>query len=129
MGKQLTLFITDIIKSNESPATVEKLVRQEAVKLMDEGIKKSLAHADKVNDGWSDLAYGFLVKFIKGHRQFTNEEIRSASKGIVPEPPSNCAWGGVMVRAKRSGIIEKAGYVTSKNPARHCAPVSVWVVI
>lgn len=98
------------------------------LQLRDIGIQKAVDHADAVHDGWSDKAYSFLLNFIKSSREFMTEDIREAAIGIVPEPLSNRAWGSVVLKAARNGLIYKSGIVQVKNPKAHMANANVWKV-
>jgi len=81
------------------------------------------------NEAWSERAYLFLLEYIKGKKRFMVEEMRIASEGIVPEPPSNRAWGGVIRRAVFNKLVRRAGYKPVSNPKAHCAPCTVWEVV
>ena len=56
------------------------------------------------------------------------EDIRLASEKKVPIPPSNRAWGGVVVRASKAGLITRAGFSNVKNAKAHSTPATVWRV-
>lgn len=94
--------------------------------LRDEGIKRSVDHADDVIDSWSDRAYRFLNDYIKSNREFMAEDVRVASINQLPEPPSLRAWGGVFVRAAKSGLIVRIGFRNVINHKAHSTPASVW---
>lgn len=96
--------------------------------LRDIGMKRSLDHAEKVHDNWTTLAYSFLLGFIKTNKTFLAEDVRLASDGIVPEPPSNRAWGSVIVMAKKNDLIHRIGYSEVKNPKAHRTPATLWEV-
>jgi len=85
------------------------------------GIQAALNHANAVHTNWSDQAYQFLKKYIESNTEFMAEDVRNASVGIVPQPPSLRAWGGVMRRAIMEGLISKAGIKTVKNIKAHRA--------
>jgi len=54
------------------------------------GIKRAEQNANDKHKNWSGLAYLFLLAYINdGHNEFMAEQVRNASRGIVPEPPSN----------------------------------------
>jgi len=91
--------------------------------LRDRGIEQAVSHAGQK---WTDQAYQFLLLFCNGHAEFMAEDVRRASKGCVPEPPSKRAWGGVIVRASKAGLIERVGYRQVKNAKAHCTPAAVW---
>lgn len=97
--------------------------------LRDKGIKQSIDTANESVENWSKLAYDFLLKYIKTHKRFMVEEMRIASLGIVPIPPSNRAWGGIVVRAKGNGLIYSAGTRTVKNPKAHHANANYWKTV
>lgn len=92
----------------------------------DMGIAKAIDHADKVYDKWSDKAFDFLLKYLQSSTEFMVEDIRKASIGIVPEPPSLRAWGGIIVRAAKANLIKRIGFKNVQNEKAHCTPASVW---
>jgi hypothetical protein len=117
MEIQLKLFNAD--QKITIPKSTGKLLR-------DVGINNSVMHADLVNKNWSDDAYNFLLQYINSNKEFMAEELRASSKGIVPDPPSLRAWGSVIVRAVKSGLITRTEYRNVSNPKAHCTPASVW---
>jgi len=96
--------------------------------LRDKGIKKALDNANNTHNKWSDKAYDFLLKYIKYQNQFMTEDVRIASEKAIPKPPSNRAWGSVILRASRSGLINRVGFANVKNAKAHKTPASVWRV-
>ena len=96
--------------------------------LRDKGIKKALDNANNTHNEWSDKAYDFLLKYIKYQNQFMTEDVRVASEKAIPKPPSNRAWGSVILRASRSGLINRVGFANVKNAKAHKTPASVWRV-
>jgi len=94
--------------------------------LRDEGIERAITHADYASEGWSELAYAFLKKYIESHSIFMAEDVRQAASGIVPLPPSNRAWGGIMVRAAHENLIYRCGFRNVKNARAHCTPAALW---
>lgn len=107
---------------------MQKSKIKEGQELRDLGIKKALDNANKVFD-WAELAYKFLLIYTKSNKEFMAEEVRAASIGIVPEPPSNRAWGGVFVHASKSKLIKRIGYKQVTNPKAHRTPATLWEVI
>lgn len=89
-------------------------------------MKRAVDHANRVYQGWSAIATSFLMQFIHKKETFMTEDLRAASEGIVPEPPHTRAWGSVVNKAARAGVIERVGFAPTKNPTAHKAPVGVW---
>ncbi len=94
--------------------------------LKEMGIKKALDSADEMHENWTDQAYGFFIKYLETHNIFTTEEVRLASDGIVPEPPSKRAWGGITGRLAKAKLIHRIGYTKVKNPKAHSATCTLW---
>lgn len=92
----------------------------------DQAIKRASDHAEAVDPGWNEKAFEFLKEFIKTNASFQCEDVRYASQGIVPLPPSNRAWGSIVRRAFREGLIKHVAYRNVKNINAHSALASVW---
>jgi len=114
---QGSLFPTTVAASQVPPSGND---------LRDRGMQQAVEHADKTSTGWSDVAYAFLVEYLATHREFMTEDARLASHGIVPEPPSKRAWGSVIIRAAKSGLIKRIGFRNVKNAKAHSTPAAVW---
>ena len=79
------------------------------------------------NVQWSEEAFEFLKLFVSVSRgNFMAEDIRYASKGIVPKPNSARAWGSIILRAKKEGLIKAMGYDKVKNETAHRTPAGLW---
>lgn len=91
-------------------------------------IKQSLDHANQEIPDWSKLAMDGLRQYASVVDNFITEEARRWLVGIVPEPPDNTAWGGVIVKAKNIGLIEPLEGVFRKTEDKisHCRPCQVW---
>lgn len=94
--------------------------------LRDVGMSKAIDNANRQNPNWSEIAYAFLLTYIAQNKEFMAEDVREASKLVVPCPPSKRSWGGIIVRAAKSGLISKLGTRNVKNPKAHCTPATVW---
>lgn len=90
------------------------------------GIKRAVESADRKCDNWREIAYQFLEEYAREHESFMGEDVRKASKGIVPDPPNLRAWGGIISRAKNNNLIEHSGYGQVSNPTSHSANASIW---
>ena len=96
--------------------------------LRDVGIAKAIDNAERHHENWTYYAYQFLLNYTKSHKEFMAEDVRVASEGIVDMPPSKRAWGGVFVRAVKSGLIRRKGFQNVKNSKAHCTPATLWEV-
>ena len=95
----------------------------------DQGIQRSLFSAEKKSPGWLEMAVAALENYILNHpdEKFQTEDVRIwAYEYGLPKPKNDRAWGSVVVRAKREGIIHFVGYANVKNPRAHSTPASVW---
>lgn len=92
----------------------------------DEGIRRSSDHAEAVDPGWKDTAYGMLEEFCKARRGclFTSEDVRRWCELRGFDTPVPKAWGHVMLRAARAGLIVKHGFTVAKQ--RHGSPCPQW---
>jgi hypothetical protein len=111
----------------EQPYVPTRRPRQHAgAALRDEGIARS---ARSAGHAWHESALRWLRTYIgAGSRAFTCDDVRlSAERNGLPRPPDSRAWGAVMLRAKREGIIRPTDrFVPSTDPACHCGPRRVW---
>lgn len=99
-----------------------------ALEERDKGIEAALSNADWKDTDWPDKAYEFLKCFLRNHNgPFMVEEVRSYAALLdFPLPPSARSWGGIITRAAREGIVQKAGYGTTKNVKAHGTPAALW---
>ena len=91
-----------------------------------EGMQQAIDHANDKEPKWSDIAYGFLLRYMRSNVRFMTEDVRQASEGVVPEPPSQRAWGAVIIRAVKEKKIVRHSYQKVKNVKAHSTPASVW---
>jgi|TARA_R110000764_G_scaffold50754_4_gene111483 hypothetical protein len=101
----------------------------ESIILKNKGINAAVDNANKTIKGWSQMAANFLIDYMESNDEFMAEDVRLASRGIVPEPPSKRAWGSIFSVAAKNNIIKRIGYNTVKNPKAHGTPASVWQVV
>ena len=89
----------------------------------DDGMKRAVDHADRVSHAWSVLAYQMLIDYLRYDGPFLAEEyVAWAKDGGIPDPPDNRAFGAIIQRAARAGLIVKAGY----REDRYCSPKTLW---
>lgn len=119
---QPTLF--DQVKSRDQFSGIV------AKQLRDAGMKKAVDHANAVSPNWSEKAYKRLLEFIdRVPGEFMIEDVRAFS--VLDDgfemPPNSKAWGSVVVRAFKAGIIKRVRYDQAKGPKCHMTTVSVWI--
>jgi hypothetical protein len=101
-----------------------------ATQLRDTGMKMALEHAEQITESWGDKCFELLKQYLELNREkFLTEYFRTwcETGNRIAEPPSKRAYGGVMSRAARAGLIRSTGYAPTSNPKAHCAPTNVWV--
>jgi hypothetical protein len=101
----------------------------DAIEARDKGINKALTHAEQECEGWGEKAYDLIKQYLSEvSTSFMAEEIRSyAAMYDFPLPPHARAWGAVIVRAAKEGLIKKVGYGQVMNRKAHMANASVWI--
>lgn len=96
----------------------------------DKGMRQALNHAERETPAWGDRAYEALKSFLDYHpsEYFFGENVRewASEQELVPDPPHARAWGGVIAKAARSGLIEKQGIGQVSNPKAHKANAAIW---
>lgn len=97
-------------------------------KLAEAGMKAAEINANARHHGWSEKALEFLKGYAEINPIFLAEDVRFASQGIVPSPPSQRSWGSIMVQAAKEGwIYNKEGETRKvKNSKAHRANANVW---
>lgn len=91
------------------------------------GIQLSYDKQNEIVESWGDMALDFVRVFARSNEEFITEDIRVASVGIVEEPENGKAYGAVILKACKSGIITWSGrYAEMKNPRSHSCPKKVW---
>lgn len=91
----------------------------------DFGMQRAIDHADATRHDWSEGAYDLLKTYSRIMQEFMTEDVRlwADSRGFAP-PPDTRAWGAVVNRAVREGLIVRTGYAPSKTG--HMRPTAVW---
>ena len=97
----------------------------EAAARRDFGIERAIDHADRTDVFWSDTAYAHVMEFCRVQKAFLTEEARAfaESRGLNP-PPDGRAWGAVMRRAAKNGLIQRIGYKPAKSS--NLSPKCLW---
>ena len=94
-------------------------------------MEQALSHADQVSPAWRDRAYEVLKAYVEQHphEQFFGEDVRewAYAQGDLPEPPHARAWGGIIAKAAKAGVIVQHGIGQVKNPKAHRANAAIWM--
>lgn len=95
----------------------------------DEGIRIAEAHAASQSPDWPELAWFFLKAAVEWRNlsRFQTTDFRKwAEARGLPRPPDPRAYGGVMRRAARAGMIVADGYAPKTDSQAHCCPATIW---
>lgn len=95
-------------------------------KLKESGAAAALRNADVSHMEWSDYALALLENFARGRETFSSDDFRKQVAGVLPDPPSLNAFGGLFISASRGGIIQHVGYVKSRRRSAHSRVVGLW---
>lgn len=91
------------------------------------GIEVSAMNAEAKHPGWTDEALKWLVAFMARKDKFMAEEVRVfAEENGFNHPEHKRAWGGVMLKAARRGMIRRFDYGQTSNPKAHRANATIW---
>lgn len=86
----------------------------------DAGMNQAIQHAERVDDEWPDLAYGFLYRYALTHELFEGWQVTAEAKRLGYDAPTDSrAWGSIYTKAIRNGVIAMVG--TGRNPHRHAS--------
>lgn len=103
---------------------------REAQQAKTSGMTRAVDHANAVSDRWSERAFSMLLDFLRGlqnNREFMTEQFRQyAYHRGLEAPPSERAFGAIIFRAAKSGLIISTGTGKVSNPKAHQANAAVW---
>lgn len=98
--------------------------------LRDAGMHAALSHAERVDDDWPAQAMWALREYIRRHpgAEFMTEAVRvyAYNRLNVPQPPHCRAWGSIIRKASREGLIRFVRLAPVKTASSHMANASVW---
>jgi hypothetical protein len=92
-------------------------------------MKTTSAHVAQ-DSQWNEKAYLALCDYLDGHigEEHVGEEIRAALEAIgVPTPQEKRAWGPVLKRAEKNGLLKNVGYAPTKSS--NGSPKVLWAII
>lgn len=79
---------------------------------------------------WRDAAYAELKAFVARYpnRDFLAYDVREFAKNRgLPAAATDAAWGSVMVRAKRAGLIQRVGFgIRPPSGNSNSTSVALW---
>lgn len=100
----------------------------EAVARRDRGMSLAADKANRDSAGWTEAAMRGLEKYISAHDGdfFLTEQVRAWCEELelVDEPANSKAWGSVMQKAARDGMIKRYGYAPAKSS--NLSPKCLW---
>jgi hypothetical protein len=91
-------------------------------------IQRATDHQEKRLPGWNERALKMLMYFSRITDDFITEDFRYwAEKNGLEEPGEPRAYGGIVLKASRMGMIIPTGHFRNmKNPKSHENPKRVW---
>lgn len=109
------------------PSVLKKEYRnpEEGKRLRDQGINRAVNHVERITADWKKKALQIVKDYPR--TEFKTEDVRGFAYRIgLPEPLSERAWGAIINKAKKLGIIEFVRFEAVNNPKAHRTPASVW---
>ncbi|MCI2809363.1 hypothetical protein [Eoetvoesiella caeni] len=98
--------------------------------LRDAGMHTAIGHAAATHDDWPEQAFEALQTYVATHpgKEFMAEDVRNYAYDVlaIPYPPHCRAWGSIIARAAREGMIRRVGIGPVKTASSHMANASVW---
>ncbi|NII73937.1 tartrate dehydratase beta subunit/fumarate hydratase class I family protein [Dyella sp. SG562] len=92
----------------------------EAVAKRDAAMEQALSAAERQDDEWPELAYGFLYRYAQRHQEFEAWHVTQAAERMgYGAPTTDRAWGSIFRKAIREGVMTMVGL--GKNPNRHAS--------
>lgn len=91
------------------------------------GIDRVGRKADWLQDGWRASAYDWLRRWllVKNGKLFLTEDfVQFAESQGLAKPHDGRAYGAVIQRAARYGLIRKMGYAPANSS--NCSPKCLW---
>jgi hypothetical protein len=91
-------------------------------------MRRAKEHADRVEPNWSDCAMGWVRIYALAKEEFICEDVRRYAEGRgLPLPPDGRAWGSVMMKASRAGLIQATDRIrNATDPKVHMNPSRIW---
>jgi len=95
------------------------------------GMEEAADHAEEESPQWKQRAFNLLVRYLSEYpkpHQFQAEDFRNWCEmgKFIQEPPSKRAYGSIVLRAAKQGLIKKIGHATVKNVTAHRCFATLW---
>ena len=91
----------------------------------------AVAKADRDREGWSEDALAAVRVFVRAHpdEQFLTEAVRQwcVEMQFIEPADNERAWGAVMRRAAKDGLVRKVGYAPSMSS--NLSPKTLWQAV
>lgn len=81
--------------------------------------------AENAGSAWVATALEAVRRHAATNKYFTTEQVRAAFEDL-PEPPDKRAWGAVVRKAKKEGLIQPHGWVRAQSLSVHGMVVTLW---
>jgi hypothetical protein len=81
--------------------------------------------AKNAGSAWVATALEAVRRHAAMNKYFTTEQVRAAFEDL-PEPPDRRAWGAVVRKAKKEGLIQSHGWVRAQSLTVHGMVVTLW---
>ncbi len=98
--------------------------------LADMGMEAALMNANAKQSDWSIQAMDALLVYLSLHpgKEFMAEDVREFAYDVlaVPYPPHCRAWGSIIQKAARNGVIRRLRIAPVRTVSSHSANASVW---
>jgi hypothetical protein len=124
----LSLLFCNAPKQHGLFQILEQTPKDQAVARRDRGMAKASGHAESVSAHWNDDADRALRVFLRARDGgFLAEDFVAWTRWNrdIVQPPDGRAWGAVLNRAARAGLIRKLGYAPANTSNR--SPKCLWV--
>ena len=85
--------------------------------------------ANNAGVAWADAAMASVHSFKAAFNgdKFLTEDVRIfAENNGLPKPPDKRAWGAIILRAKRDGIVKSCGFAMTHSPEYNAGPKTAW---
>lgn len=107
----------------------DDLSTEQRMQMISDGIELGHAGADAAANAagelWKAQALEAFINYAKQHKKFTSEDVRLANPEIGCNGDLR-AWGHIATAAKKSGIVEHAGYARSIAAKVHGSVTTLW---